>query len=66
MEKYSHVGPITGRELIGQLEKLDKRCLDYPICIELIDHFEDGTWTLAKYLFVDDETKQLFLTGEVR
>ena len=63
MEKYRHNGPITGRELIRQFEKLDKRCLDYPICI---DHFEDGTWTLAKYLFVDDETKQLFLTGEVR
>lgn len=66
MEKYSHVGPITGRELIRQLEKLDRCCLDYPICIELIDHFEDGTWAPAKYLFVDDETKQLFLTGEVR
>lgn len=66
MPTYRHNGPITGRELIRQLEKLDKKYLDYPICIELIDHFEDGTWALARYLFVDEETKQLFLTGEVR
>lgn len=66
MPTYRHNGPITGRELIRQLEKLDKKYLDYPICIELIDHFEDGTWALARYLFVDEETKKLFLTGEVR
>ena len=66
MQKYSHVGPITGRELIRELEKLDKRYLDFPICIELIDNFEEGTWAFAKYLFVDEETKQLFLTGETR
>lgn len=66
MPKYAHVGPITGRDLIKLLDRLDKKYLDYPICIELIGHFEDGTWALARYLFVDDETKQLFLTGEIR